>query len=312
LKLADYSDVVTVQQLDAALRAGGFQGVFHYLAGNNARRIEDPAVVAGIRDRGWPQAGISVPTVNAVDGAADARRTREVYRFGDGFQLYLDIEPAEFDADPVRWPAAANRWCDAVRAARLSPGVYGVDRTVSACSDHADRIWRAKPGLCDPAGPGLAPSFFAGRRAVQCDAGKFPDAPGGVVMDVSFSQFDLSATGGDLEMAGFADTTLGQKLDQLANVLLAGFDSRVPNPAIFATLAAIKGDESGLLAAMQASQQTLAAAQAAVAAVQSELEVVHGAIQGSAGGAVDLSRLYQELAALGRHLGVDVTTGTDT
>jgi hypothetical protein len=272
MKLGDYSDPVTVQQLDAALRAGGFDGVFHYLAGNNARRIEDPAVVAGIRDRGWPQAGISVPTVGSVDGAADARRTRDVYGFGDGFQLYLDIEPGDFDADPDRWPAAANRWCDAVRAAGLSPGVYGVDRTVAACSDRADHIWRAKPGLCDPAGPGLADTFFAGKRAVQCDSGKFPDAPGGVVMDVSFSQFDLSATGGDLEMAGFADTTLGQKMDQLANVLLAGFDSRVPNPAIFATLAAIRGDESGLLAAVQASQQKLAALSAELDALKAEVE----------------------------------------
>src|SRR2546430_2584948 len=130
MKLGDYSDPVTVQQLDAALRAGSFEGVFHYLAGNNALRIEDAAVVAGIRDRGWPQAGISLPTVDSVDGAADARRARDVSHFGDGFQLYLDIEPGDFNQAPDRWPAAANRWCDGVGAAGLSPGVYGVDRTV--------------------------------------------------------------------------------------------------------------------------------------------------------------------------------------
>jgi hypothetical protein len=130
-KIADYSDPVTVEQLDATLRAGGFDGVFHYLAGNFARRIEDASVVAGIRSAGWPQLGISVPTLGAVDGAADTARVSNVYGFGAGFRLVLDIEPIEFDADPAGWSAAADRWCAAVAAAGLSPGVYGVDRTVA-------------------------------------------------------------------------------------------------------------------------------------------------------------------------------------
>ena len=58
MKLADYSSAVTVDQLDAALRAGGFEGVFHYTSGSFARRIESVEVVEGIRARGWPQLAI--------------------------------------------------------------------------------------------------------------------------------------------------------------------------------------------------------------------------------------------------------------
>lgn len=190
MKIADYSDEVTGAQLDFALRAGGFEAVMHYLGGAIARRIEDPAVVADIRARGWPQMGIDVPRLQTVDGAAFAARVRSVYGFGDGFGVWLDIEPSEFDADPAGWAAAADRWCDACRAAGLSPGPYGVDRTVAACAGRADRIWRAVPGECDPAavGPqGLNPAFFAGRRAIQCGAGTW----GGIPFDISFSQFTV-------------------------------------------------------------------------------------------------------------------------
>jgi hypothetical protein len=192
MKLADYSQAVTVDQLDAALRAGGFEGVFHYLAGTPgfALRIEDPQVVDGIRSRGWPQLGIDIPRTPAdVAGAATAGRASQVYGFGPGLRIFLDIEPAQFNLDPVGWPSAADRWCDEIRAAGFSPGVYGTDVTVAACANHADAIWRAVPGECDPAGPGLDPAFFAGRRAIQCAT----TVAGGVEFDVSFSQFPAAA-----------------------------------------------------------------------------------------------------------------------
>lgn len=187
MKLADYSAVVTYQELDAALAAGGFEGVFHYLGDDFALREEDPLLVAYIRARGWPQAGIFVPSLQAVNGAADAQRALFTYGFPQSSPHFLDIEPGEFAADPAGWANAADAWCDAMRAAGLSPGVYGTDLTVAACANHADLIWRAKPGQCDPAGPGLDPSFFAGRRASQCDQAVFA----GVAMDVSYSEFQL-------------------------------------------------------------------------------------------------------------------------
>lgn len=186
MKLADYSQAVTVDQLDAALRAGAFGGVFHYVHGSFARRLEDPAVVAGIRARGWPQLAIDVPHLVDVDGAA-AARAAIAYGYPAGALLGLDVEAGEFDVDPAGWTAAADRWCPAVRAAGLSPGVYGPDRAVAACGTHAEWIWRARPGMCDPAGEGLAPGFFAGHRIVQCDAGLF----GGVELDVNYSQFTM-------------------------------------------------------------------------------------------------------------------------
>src|SRR5690348_5325084 len=139
MKLADYSQAVTADQLDAALRAGGFEGVFHYVAGSPGwvRRIELPSVVAAIRTRGWPQIGIDIPTLARIDGAAAAARARDVYGFGPGFRLALDIEPSLFEQDRAGWAAAADRWCDQVRAAGLSPGVYGTDATVAACANHA-------------------------------------------------------------------------------------------------------------------------------------------------------------------------------
>lgn len=223
MKLADYSQQVTAPQLDFGLRAGGFEGVFHYLAGTPgfALRIETPEVVKGIRERGWPQLGIDIPRLPAnVDGAAVATRAAQLYGFGAGLRIYLDIEPAQYRIDPGSWPGAADRWCDAVRAAGFSPGVYGVDDTLASCANHADSIWRAKPGQCDPAGPGLADAFYAGRRAVQCSSGTW----GGIEFDVNFSQF--STVGGDPvavsfpardEAEGFVDAVLfGGLLDQLA------------------------------------------------------------------------------------------------
>lgn len=192
-KLADYSQTVTVDQLDAALRAGAFEGVFHYLAGTPgfALRIEDPAIVEGIRAKGWPQAGIDIPRdpIN-VDGAGTGVRARDAYGCPPGTEIYLDIEPARFARDPASWPRAADGWCDAIREAGFVPGVYGTDETISACANHADRVWRAKPGECDPAGPGLAATFFAGNRIIQCGSGVWGD----VEFDVSYSQFEI---GGD-------------------------------------------------------------------------------------------------------------------
>ena len=210
MKLADYSQVVTADQLDKALRAGGFDGVFHYLAGTPgfALRIEHPAVVSSIRKLGWPQAGIDIPRSPAdVDGEATAVRARDVYGCLPGFRIFLDIEPLNFDADRFAWPLAADRWCDQIRAAGMSPGIYGTDDTVAACANHADAIWRAKPGECDPAGPRLDPTFFAGRRAIQCSGGVW----GGVEFDVSYSQFSIA---GDDFMANgpLADPNTQQNL----------------------------------------------------------------------------------------------------
>jgi hypothetical protein len=229
VRLGDYSDRVTVDQLDAALRAGAFEGVWHYVHGSFARRLEDPAVVAGIRARGWPQAAIDVPHLVDIDGAA-AVRAAIAYGFGAGALLGLDVEAEEFDADPAGWTAAADRWCPAVRAAGLSPGVYGPDRAVSACATAADWIWRARPGMCDPAGPGLAATFKAGRRIVQCGNGVFA----GLEMDVSYSQFPI---GGDPMTALQA-----QQLEDLWNFIWWGRAARLDpqTPWLAQALAAIQ------------------------------------------------------------------------
>lgn len=198
-KLADYSQAVTVDSLDTALREGGFDGVFHYLRGTPGFvvRVETPEVVGGIRDRGWPQAGIDLPrTPGDADGNALVL-VAQWYGCPPGHQLYLDIEPdvfAQFGANA--WAAAADVWAGQVRAGGYSPNGYGTDATLAACANRMDRIWRAKPGQCDPAGPGLDPAFFAGRRATQCGAAVI----GGIEMDISFSEFPLGATrlrGGD-------------------------------------------------------------------------------------------------------------------
>jgi hypothetical protein len=204
MRIADYSQSVTVDQLDAALLAGGFEAVFHYLAGTPGfvLRIEDPAVVAGIREKGWPQLGIDVPRLPPdVDGAATAERARQLYGCPPGFEIYLDIEPAQFVLDRAGWPPAADRWSDGIRAAGYVPGIYGTDETVAVCANNADRIWRAKPGQCDPAGPGLEATFFAGRRIVQCDSGVW----GGVEFDVSFSQFMIGGAMGIATAASDGD-----------------------------------------------------------------------------------------------------------
>jgi N-acetylmuramoyl-L-alanine amidase len=90
--------------------------------------------------------------------------------------------------------------------------------------------------------------------------------------------------------------TLQDRLDQLCNVVLGGGDNRVPNPAIFAVLAAIRGDDADLLAAVQDGQQRLMALQADIDGLRSALsEVVVGD--------VDETRLAAELAPV---LGADV------
>jgi hypothetical protein len=219
MKLADYSQEVTVDQLDGALRAGGVEGVFHYLAGTHgfALRIETPEVVKGIRARGWRQLGIDIPTLDFVDGEAAARRTGEVYGFGPGFRLALDIEPAQFALDPAGWVTTADGWCGKVRSHGYSPGVYGTDATVAACANHADWIWRAKPGLCEPAGPGLAAGFFDGHRAIQCDKATFQH----VDFDVNFSQFTL----GDEAMFGPEDIA-----SAIAEITYFSVLNRAPEP----------------------------------------------------------------------------------
>lgn len=207
MKLADYSDRVTADQLDTALRQGGFEGVFHYLKGTPGFviRLELADVVASIRLRGWPQAGIDVPFNPADADGAGMADTAAAYGFPAGSRLYLDIEPGRFALTPLTWAVAADAWCDAVRAGGFSPGVYGTDTTVAACANHADTIWRAKPDACDPAGPGLDPAFFIGRRAVQCAQ----EVHNGVSFDVSYSQFAL---GGAMTQAEF-DALLKGNID---------------------------------------------------------------------------------------------------
>lgn len=220
---ADYSQPVTVTELDGALRSAGANGVWHYVHGNNARRVEFPAVVKGMASLGWKQAGIDVPTLDQVDGAA-AVAAMAACGLGPGYILALDIEPSEFDAFPNAWPGAADEWCDAVRAAGYRPVVYGTDVTLAACGNHADAIWRAEPGDCDPAGPGiggLAPGFFAGRRANQCMNGTY----NGVELDLSISQFTMSTTGEEMTLTSEEHDALITIRDELLKSALPGSES---------------------------------------------------------------------------------------
>jgi adhesin HecA-like repeat protein len=52
--------------------------------------------------------------------------------------------------------------------------------------------------------------------------------------------------------------------------------------------------------------------QGSIAALKTELDAIRAALQGSGGAAVDLTKVYAQLANLGKHLGVDVTTGNPT
>ena len=230
MRIGDYSQRVTADQLDAALRAGGFDGVSHYMAGTLgfALRIEDPAIVAEIRGKGWPQLGIDIPfSPSNVDGEATATRVAQVYGFGPGLGIGLDIEPVRFVLDPAAWAAASDRWCDQVRAAGFSPGVYGTDPTVAACANRADWIWRARPGECDPAGPGLASAFFAGRRIIQCGSGAWS----GVEFDVNYSQF---AVGGDVltqDDLNAIRAALKPDFNSIFEMLMQGSDAEGGQPA---------------------------------------------------------------------------------
>jgi hypothetical protein len=188
-KAADYSQVVTAAELDAALRSGGFQSVWHYVGDDFALREEDPNVVADIRSRGWPQGGIFVVRApSSVNAAADVQRAR-AYGFPPGSKLALDVEPSVFDQDRTGWARACDAWAPGIRAGGYLAVIYGVDRTVAACGNQMDYLWRAVPGECDPAGPGLDPAWKPGVRMIQCGSGVFS----GVSMDISYSQFSLAA-----------------------------------------------------------------------------------------------------------------------
>jgi GH25 family lysozyme M1 (1,4-beta-N-acetylmuramidase) len=69
---------------------------------------------------------------------------------------------------------------------------------------------------------------------------------------------------------------------------------------------------SALTGQMQSQGAALQAAQTAITSVKAEVDAVQAAIQGAGGAPIDLSRVYAELATLGKHVGVDVTIGTAT
>lgn len=277
---ADYSQRVTSAQLVDALRASGSDGVLHYLGGDNALRLELVSVVQDVREQGWPQMGISVPRLATVSGRLDVYQASNVYGFGPGFRLWLDVEPEEFDLDPAGWAVAADGWCDDVRAGNMSPGVYGVDRTVAACGSRADRIWRAKPGQCDPAGPGLDPAFLAGRRMVQCEQGVWA----GVEMDLSYSEEHMATlddvmqvvSGIDIEVgAGYLPNGIGKILMDGVAAIAAAQSQQM------ATLGVIVQRLGGLGPAQDAD---------AIARMQADLDA-------------SVSDLKAKLGALGSHLG---------
>lgn len=267
-RIADYSQVVTVEQLDGALRAGGFDAVCHYLGDDFALREEDPAVVAGIRALGWPQLGIFVPSLARVGGAGDAQRALWTYSFPPGSRHLLDVEPDEFAADPAGWAAAAGGWCDAMRAAGLSPGVYGTDATVAACGSRGDFIVRAVPGMCDPAGPGLDPAYFAGARAVQCLQGMWNR----VVMDGSVSEFEVYSVTDSERIQAIYDnllTTPVQRTGGSVGDLVADVYLQLKDPA-----GAVVPGGGGALVAILAALQQLQTAGVSPASLQPVLDAV--------------------------------------
>jgi N-acetylmuramoyl-L-alanine amidase len=102
------------------------------------------------------------------------------------------------------------------------------------------------------------------------------DSPTGCPDALDVDRIVTLAAGGQEEDE--VNQTLQDKLDQLCNVVLGGGDNRVPNPALFTVLQAIKGDDAGILAAVQASAQKLTAVQTSLDTLKREVE---------AGGSVD-------------------------
>lgn len=94
--------------------------------------------------------------------------------------------------------------------------------------------------------------------------------------------------------------------DNLWSQQMDGVDLATGRPPIVARLEQ-KVDQ--LLALAKAADVT-----AALTALKAELDGIQNVLQSGTGTGVpiDLSRLYAQLGNLGKHLGVDVTTGTDT
>src|SRR5215470_16917893 len=128
IKFLDYSDAITVDQLDAILRESGAQGVAQYLGGDFALRPESPSVIAGIQARGWPVMGIWVSSVAGRSGSVDAASCATAARTAQlpaGRFVAVDIEPDIFSQFPAASVTYADAFNDTIRGAGYSPVVYG-------------------------------------------------------------------------------------------------------------------------------------------------------------------------------------------
>lgn len=193
-------------QFIGALKAGNQQGFTFYIGGDIALNPWPIALVNEVRAQ-YPGMAIHVPDLDAGDGA-EAVALAHAYGLPAGYKIALDIEPSIFRGKSLALAASlANEWCDAVRAAGFSPVLYGTAATCADCANHADFIWLTVPGVSDPNAAGLAPAFFANRRAIQYAH----VALNGVSCDVSNSQYSLSAStfgaGGAVAIGGDNLTT---------------------------------------------------------------------------------------------------------
>lgn len=172
----------------AALQQEQAQAFAFYLGGDDTAHVWPVPVVEQVRRAGFQAKGIWLPRglaqrSGADDGAIAAQLARSYGLWA--WRLVFDLEPAVYDADPAAAVAYAGAWAPAVRAAGLSPELYGAPPAIEACWPGYDVVWGAVPG-------DAAWTFRAVPSAVQYGSG----SAAGVSYDVSLGDFPFTPPGG--------------------------------------------------------------------------------------------------------------------
>jgi hypothetical protein len=297
MKFLDAAFPQSVDAMDQALKHEGAQGFAFYVGGNNTTHAWPASLVVGLLARGYQGASIWVPFPAAANGAADGATAAAWTRAYGVKVAFVDIEAAVV----VGARSYCAAWNQTARAGGMVTGGYSTPRGISSDEFDFDLSWAAIPGNCNTAAAPGTP----GKRAVQCGSGSWA----GVSYDISFSEYDF---GGDTvsvdevraalnEGTPFGYQSWGQANQDAFNNL------RGLVPGVATALAAVMakvGVEDAEIQQLLAAQGTLGSE---VLAIKTELDAV-----AAGGSTVDLTKVYAQLANLGKHVGVDVTTGADT